>query len=325
MSNTAGVAPAILKLRPTLDQGQQEIIGHLEGPVRGIAGPGAGKTLVVALRGANLLLQGQARPEELILCTYNRAAARELQRRFVTLASAAGCREDLERVRIGTIHGLCNRILRRHPRRVGLGRGYRLLNEEDQRRLMLERFDDIFGPGRGDLERRGWRRPHAVVNNARRYFDRIADEVIDPGDLIDDGGDFLAALGRCYHRYLRLLRDRNLADFAHLQVWVDELVDHDRIAADISGAVRHLMCDEYQDTSYVQERVLRRLAEGHGNIWVVGDDDQNLYRFRGASVRNILEFPVRYPDCRTVELTVNYRSHPAIVGFYDRWMAVAMD
>ena len=93
----------------------------------------------------------------------------------------------------------------------------------------------------------------------------------------------------------------------------------------ISAGVRYLICDEYQDTSYAQERILLRLCRDHGNICVVGDDDQSIYRFRGASVRNLLEFPGHFSSCHTVELNVNYRSHPAIVDFYDRWMATAAD
>ena len=95
MNHTAGVAPAILQLHPGLDQGQLELIGHTQGPTMGVAGPGTGKTLAVALRGANILLSGLSQPEELVLCTYSRPAARELRQRFTALATAAGCPGDL--------------------------------------------------------------------------------------------------------------------------------------------------------------------------------------------------------------------------------------
>ena len=149
---------------------------------------------------------------------------------------------------------------------MGLGPAYRLLNEVEQHDFMLERFEEIFGPSLPDLRRRGWQQQRAVVNNARRHFDRIADELIDPRDLLQGESDFLAALGCCYARYLRLLRQHNLVDFAHLQVWADALLQDDRIARKISGGIRHLMCDEYQDTSRVQEQVLLRLTETHGNL-----------------------------------------------------------
>ena len=326
-NNTVGVAPTILRLHPGLDQGQLEIIGHLDGPTLGIAGPGAGKTLAVALRGANILLLGRARPEDLVLCTYSRAAAGELRQRFITLATDAGCGGDLSRVRIGTIHGLCRRILQSHARRAGLRPRFAVLNEDEQERFLLRRFADVFGPDLDVLEREGWRwkEPHLVIRHALKYFERICDELIDPGELTGSWDPFHVALGRCYLRYRELLQDEGNADFDHLQRWAAELLEDDRIADPISDGIRHLVCDEYQDTSHVEELLLLRLSRAHGNICVVGDDDQSIYRFRGASVQNLLEFVDHFSHCRTVALNVNYRSHPDIVDFYDRWMATAAD
>ena len=327
MNDKAGVAPAILRRHPGLDRGQLELIGHLDGPARGIAGPGTGKTLAVALRGTNILLRDLAAPEELVLCTYSRAAARELRQRFITLATDAGYMGDLSRVRIGTIHGLCRRILRSHARRAGLRRNFTVLGEEEQYSLLSGRFDDVFGPDLDILEREGWRwkEPRLVIRHGGKYFERLCDELIDPGELTRSWDPFHAALGRCYLRYRDLLLDEGVADFDHLQRWAAELLEDDRIADPISDGIRYLVCDEYQDTSTVEELLLLRLSRSHGNICVVGDDDQSIYRFRGASVRNLLEFPDRFASCHTVELGVNYRSHPDIVDFYDRWMAGAAD
>ena len=327
MHDKSGIAPAILRQHPRLDQGQLEIIGHLDGPVRGIAGPGSGKTLAVALRGVNILVRGSARPEELVLCTYSRAAARELRRRFITLARAAGCTGDLSRVRIGTIHGLCRRILRSHARLAGLPPQFAVLNEDEQGRLLHRHFDDVFGPDLDILEGEGWRwrEPRLVVRHGGKYFERICDELIDPGELVRSGDPFHAALGQCYLRYRDLLLDEGSADFDHLQRWTAELLEGRRIAGPVSDGILHLVCDEYQDTSAVQEMLLLRLSRSHGNLCVVGDDDQSIYRFRGASARNLLEFPDHFPDCHTVELSVNHRSHPAIVDFYNQWMATPAD
>ena len=327
MSKTAGVAPAILRQHPELDHGQLELVGHLDGPTQGIAGPGTGKTLAVALRGANILLQGRAEPEQLVLCTYSRAAARELRQRFIILSGGTGCPGDLSQVRIGTIHGLCRRILRSHARRAGLRPGFEVLNENDHGRLLAQYFDDVFGPDLDLLEREGWRwrEPRLVIRNARKYFERICDELIDPGELTSSWDPFHAALGRCYRRYRNLLQYEGCADFDHLQQWAAELLEDDNIADPIAGGIRHLICDEYQDTSAVQEFILLRLSRSHGNLCVVGDDDQSVYRFRGASVRNLLEFPDRFRRCHTVELSVNHRSHPDIVHFYNRWMARVAD
>ena len=164
-----------------------------------------------------------------------------------------------------------------------------------------------------------------MIRHGGKYFERLCDDLIDPGELTSSWDPFHAALGRCYDRYRDLLLDEGRADFDHLQRWAAELLEDDRIADPISDGVRYLVCDEYQDTSTVEELLLLRLSRSHGNICVVGDDDQSIYRFRGASVRNLLEFPDRFASCHTVELNVNYRSHPDIVDFYDRWMAGAAD
>ena len=174
------------------------------------------------------------------------------------------------------------------------------------------------------MDSRGWRRRAAVIRNAVRYFDRICDELVDPWDLIDSDSRFKAALGRSYLRYENLLLDQGLADFAHLQRWTVELLERDgQIADEISGGIRHLMCDEYQDTSHAQELLLTLLAGRHDNLCVVGDDDQGLYRFRGASVENMIRFPERHPDCRVVELNVNHRSHATIIRAFTSWMRSA--
>ena len=324
---SAEIAPAILCLYPDLDPGQRDMIAHLDGPTMGIAGPGAGKTLVVALRGANILLLGRAQPEELVLCTYNRAAARELRERFVAMATATGYDGDVSRVRVATIHSLCGSLLRTQPESVGLRLGFGILGGNDQEEFLSRHFDEIFGADVIDLERRGWRwrEPRLAVRQARKHIERICDELIDPRDLARSGDLFHVALGRCVLRYRDLLLAENLADFEHLQVWAHRLLDDDDVARRISQGIRYLICDEYQDVSHVQERLLLRLSETHGNLCVVGDEDQSLYRFRGASAGNLLRFPERSGRCHTVPLTVNYRSHPAIVGFYNGWMATAAD
>ena len=214
MKTTAGVAPVILSLYPQLDAGQLELISSLDGPTLGVAGPGAGKTLTLALRAANILVRGLARPEELLLCTYNADAAGELRQRFDAVASAADYGVNTGRTRVGTIHSLCGRLLAEYPERVGLRRGFHLLDNQHQSNLLQQRFDDVFGPDLRDLEGRGWRCPPAVVRGALKYFERICDEVINPRDLTRSRSSFIAAVGRCYRRYERLLQDENAADFA---------------------------------------------------------------------------------------------------------------
>ena len=133
----------------------------------------------------------------------------------------------------------------------------------------------------------------------------------------------LAAIGAACQHYEQALLNANRVDFAHLQRLVYDMLDDPARAGTLSPRPRYLLVDEYQDTNYIQEQLLLKLAGADRNLCVVGDEDQSLYRFRGATVRNILEFPRRVTGCTTVALTTNYRSHRAIVERYDRWMASA--
>ena len=220
---------------------------------------------------------------------------------------------------------LCHRLLAPHAGEVGLRPEYRVLDKSEQHLLLHQEFDAVIGPDWDILSGRGWRNGVHTVAEAARYFDRICDETIDVDVIAGSKRPFIAALGRCLRRYRELLLARNAVDFAHLQVWAELVMCEGGAASRAGETVRHLMVDEFQDTSRVQLRILSRLAGTHGNIAVVGDDDQSIYRFRGASVANLLEFPRRFPGCRTVELTTNYRSHRDIVAAVGRWMATAAD
>ena len=316
-------SPVILRLHPELDADQRTVIAHRDGPLLVIAGPGSGKTLCLQLRAVNLLLTGQCLPGGLVLCTFGRNAARRLGQRFLRSARVCGVPGDLSRVRISTVHSLCHRILAPHAGAAGLRPGYRLLDEPEQQLLMQEEFDAVLGPDWDILARRGWREGIHGAAEAARYMDRICDELIDAEVLAGSERPFLAAVGRSCRRYRQLLRERNLADFSHLQVWAHRVLQDDDIAAALGGDIRHLMVDEYQDVSRVQTGILQRLAGAHGNVAVVGDDDQAIHRFRGASVASILEFPRRFPGCRVLGLTTNYRSHRDIVASTGRWMDTA--
>ena len=317
------ISPIIHRLQPELDDQQRAVVGHLEGPLLVIAGPGAGKTRTVVWRAVNLLLQGAVNPAELALCTFSKKAAGELRQRFDAAARTAGCADDLSAVRVSTVHSLCRRIVSQHGKAVGYKPDFALLDEFAQLDLMNAHYHRIFGPDRDELRRRGWRTREFTLRQARRYFERVAEEAIDPEALADSKDPFHAAVGRCCLRYESVLKERGALDLSRLQVEADALLQADAVAQSVGATVRHLMVDEYQDTSCVQERVLLRLAQAHGNIAVVGDDDQSIYRFRGASVRNLLEFPERFREAAVIRLTVNYRSHPGIVRAFDDWMASA--
>lgn len=168
-----------------------------------------------------------------------------------------------------------------------------------------------------------WNTRWAAIEGARAYFDKITEELIAAERLQTDRNPALQRIGKAYLAYEYALFSNNRIDFAHLQKLLYDLLLDPEVAPAITRGVKYVLVDEYQDTNFIQEQILVKLSAATGNLCVVGDEDQSLYRFRGATVRNLLEFTARFPDCAVVKLTTNYRSHKRIVAAYDRWMASA--
>ena len=317
------IAPAIAKHYPALNDAQRTIVGHLDGPLLVIAGPGSGKTFSIVLRALNLLLLEMAQPRQLVLCTFTEKAAFEMRDRLAAAAREVGYAGDLSDLTVSTIHGFCTRILTQHRHRTALGHNFDTLDELTQLLFIFDHFDEIIGPAENDRFLLRWKTRWTAIEGARGYFDKITEELVDPAQLIASANPFHVAIGHAYQRYERTLLDANRTDFAHLQRLAYDLMGDPDTAGAVTRDLRYVLVDEYQDTNYIQEQLLLKLTEKTRNLCVVGDEDQSLYRFRGATVRNILEFPERMPGCAVVKLTTNYRSHRAIVERYDRWMASA--
>jgi DNA helicase-2/ATP-dependent DNA helicase PcrA len=288
-----------------------------------IAGPGSGKTFSLVLRTLNLLLLEKAKSSELVVCTFTEKAAFELRDRVAAAARKTGYKQDLSELRVGTIHGICNSLLMDHRHRTPLGNNYETLDELTQLLFIFDHFDEIVGPEINGTYMGRWRTKWTAIEGLCAYLNKITEELVDSDSLARSSDLFHQLLGRAYQRYRTALFEKNKIDFAHQQKLVHDLLSEPDLCSVIAKGVRYVMVDEYQDTNYVQEQVLSRLASGTGNICVVGDEDQSLYRFRGATVRNLLEFPGRFKDCRTVKLTTNYRSHAEIISAYDHWMKSA--
>jgi DNA helicase-2/ATP-dependent DNA helicase PcrA len=317
------IAPAIPHHFRRLNAVQREIIGHVDGPLLVIAGPGSGKTYSVVLRALNLLLLQKALPRQIVLCTFTEKAAYEMRDRLAAAAREVGYAGDLSELTASTIHSFCNRILTQHRHRTELGHGYDTLDELTQLLFIFEHFDEIIGLPDNDLYLQRWKTRWTAITGARAYFDKITEELVDPARLVASADPFLRDIGEAYRSYERSLLKANRIDFAHLQRIVLDLLHEPATAEAVTRDLRYVLVDEYQDTNYVQEQLLLKITEKSQNLCVVGDEDQSLYRFRGATVRNILEFPQRMPGCKVLKLTTNYRSHRAIVDRYDRWMAWA--
>jgi DNA helicase-2/ATP-dependent DNA helicase PcrA len=314
------IAPTIPDNYPDLNKSQRDIVAHLDGPLLVVAGPGSGKTYSIVLRALNLLLLEKAAPRGIILCTFTEKAAFEMRDRLSAAAQKVGYKGDLSELRVSTIHGLCNWILTQHRHRTELGHNFETLDELTQLLFIFDHFAEIIGVEENGLYIGRWKTRWTAIEGARNYFDKITEELIDPAELLSSNSPFLKGLGQAYVAYSRLLLENNRVDFAHLQRIVYTLLVNSEHVRALTNDIRYVLVDEYQDTNYIQEQLLLKLTEKTRNLCVVGDEDQSLYRFRGATVRNILEFPARFSECPVVKLTTNYRSHRAIVERYDRWM-----
>jgi DNA helicase-2/ATP-dependent DNA helicase PcrA len=304
-----------------LNENQSSIVAHDSGPLLVIAGPGSGKTRSLILLAMNLLLLDRAKPAEIILCTYTEKAAYEMQDRIFDLAKKVNYRRDISQMRIGTIHSICNRLIIEHLHRVEmLGNNYETLDELPQRLLIFEWMDEICKPDPTFFMNRWGTTRWKTAKKLQSFFDKITEELIDINSLISSRDRFLVCIANTYHAYQKMLIVHNHVDFAHLQKIVYGLLRNPSISQHITKGIRYVLVDEYQDTNYIQEQILIKLASETRNICVVGDEDQSLYRFRGATVQNIREFRDHFPECKRIYLTMNYRSHPKIIAIYNRWI-----
>ena len=302
---------------------QQEAIHITEGPLLIIAGPGSGKTFTLVERIYRLISENRIPPERLFVSTFTEKAAAELITRISSRLDADNIVVNLNEMYIGTFHSICLRFLEENREFTRLRRNFTLLDQFDQQYFLYQRLSDYHElEGREHiLGNTSWWRS---AQNLMTWINKVSEEALDPEVLLNATEPEVQALGRCYQQYQRHLEEENCLDFSTIQVEALRLLDeHPEILDEIRTKIQYLMVDEYQDTNTIQERLLFKLAAPDFNLCVVGDDDQGLYRFRGATIRNILEFPQNDFSgkvCRQVNLTTNYRSHPDIIEFYNHWI-----
>ena len=312
-----------------LNEDQRKIVLHDDGPLLVIAGPGSGKTECLTLRAMNLLLLKNPKPSELIVCTYTEKAAFEIQDRLSDIARNIEYHEDISQMRVGTIHSICNRLIAENlhrmtyanDRRPPIGNNYSTLDHLPQRLFIFEHLKEICGQHIQFFIDR-WNTSWNASKQFQSHFDKITEELIDVNELRSQRETFLRCLADTYRTYQRLLAQYNQVDFAHLQKIVYGFLKNSDIADYILRGIRYILVDEYQDTNYIQEQILIKLAAKTKNICVVGDEDQSLYRFRGATVQNIRRFEQVYKIHKDeiVFLSTNYRSHPGIIDTYNNWI-----
>ncbi|MBN1466548.1 UvrD-helicase domain-containing protein [candidate division KSB1 bacterium] len=288
------------RLLSDLNDAQRQAVMQLDGPVLILAGAGSGKTRVLTYRIAHLIASGKATSKDIIALTFTNKAAGEMRDRVHKLVPDSGAT-----MWVGTFHSLFARILRREADRIGFSHNFTIYDADDQEALIKT----IMNENKISTQVHS---PKLIAYS----ISRAKNAMIGPEEFQTEADNpAKQAVATVYHDYMRQLRRLNAMDFDDLLVKPVELFRlYPLVKEYYQDRFRYILVDEYQDTNHAQYFVLRELADKFNNICVVGDDDQSIYRWRGAEVRNILEFEKDYPKCAKYRLEQNYRSTPAILG-----------
>lgn len=314
------------ELLADLNEEQRAAVTFGEGPLLVVAGVGTGKTTVITRRISWLIAQKRAKPAEILALTFTERAAAEMEER-VDLLVPYGYIE----AQIGTFHSFCDRVLRENAVLLGLSPDYRILTEAEQVIFLKEHLFEL------PLERfRPLGNPVKHLRAILTLFSRAKDEDVTPQEYLahaerlakqftegasDDAEKAVLAeelaeqseLAKTYEAYQRLLAENGYVDFGDLITLALKLLrEHPLVLKRYQERFRYILVDEFQDTNYAQFELLKLLS-GHRNLTVCGDDDQSIYKFRGAAISNILNFQAEYPDAELVVLKKNYRSTQEIL------------
>ncbi|MGN1031285.1 MAG: ATP-dependent helicase [Butyricicoccaceae bacterium] len=327
-----------------LNERQCEAVFHTEGPLLILAGAGSGKTTVLINRIINLLRFGEGysceyapegateddlallrdyfvspseelrmsaellcavdppRPWNIIAITFTNKAAKELQERLER-AVGADCANQIW---ASTFHSACVRILRRDIERLGFGKSFTIYDTDDQKRVLT-----------AILKRRNLSEKIYDVRTVAGMIGRAKDNLLTPKQFAEEvrGDEYKTTVAAIYKEYAHTLRESNALDFDDIIMKTVQLFQQNPdVLERYQRQFRYVLCDEYQDTNHAQYVLISLLAGGYGNVCVVGDDDQSIYKFRGATIANILEFEQHYPHTRTIRLEQNYRSTQNILS-----------
>ena len=282
-----------------LNPAQREAVLHTEGPLLVIAGAGSGKTRVLTHRVAHLITAVGVKPNEILAITFTNKAAGEMRERLTGMLGPVA-----RAIWILTFHAACGRILRSEAERLGYRSNFTIYDSQDQQRLVKQCLDEL----EKDPKRFVPRGIHAQISNAKN-------QLVTPKRYAEQVASFYdQTVAEVYELYQKRLAASNAVDFDDmLMLTVQILESFPDARKKWQNAFRYVLVDEYQDTNHAQYRLLQLLAEHHHNVCAVGDPDQSIYAFRGADIRNILEFERDFPETRTIALEQNYRSTNAIL------------
>ena len=282
-----------------LNPAQREAVLATEGPVLVVAGAGSGKTRVLTYRIAHLVAAVGVKPQEILAITFTNKAAGEMRERLQSVVGAVA-----RTMWVMTFHAACGRILRREAPRLGYRSNFTIYDQADQVRLVKQCLEELDR----DPKRFVPRGIHAQISNAKN-------QLVSPEEYKNRVASFFdQTVADVYELYQRRLLDSNAADFDDLLMLTVEVLDRfPEARKKWQKAFRYVLVDEYQDTNHAQYRLLQLLAGEHKNVFAVGDPDQSIYAFRGADIRNIMEFERDFGGAKQIALEQNYRSTNAVL------------
>ncbi len=288
------------RLLAELNEPQRQAVRHGEGPLLVLAGAGSGKTRVLTHRIAYLLATGKARPGEILAITFTNKAATEMRERVEALVGRSA-----RAMWVTTFHSACARMLRADAERLGYSRGFTIYDESDSLRMLKRCMEELHV----DPKRYPPRAIRSQISGAKN-------QLVDADAYAQaQGSVFEETTAGVYHLYEKRMVEANAMDFDDLLVrTVNALELFEEVRERWRRTFRHVLVDEYQDTNHAQYRLLQLLTSEHGNLMVVGDEDQSIYGFRHADIRNILDFERDFPDAEVVKLEQNYRSTQTILS-----------
>ena len=291
-----------------LNEPQREAVYHTDGPLLILAGAGSGKTRVLTHRIAYLIEERNVNPWNILAITFTNKAAGEMRERVDSLVGFGS-----ESIWVSTFHSMCVRILRRFIDRLGYDNRFTIYDTDDQKTLMKEVCKKVAIDTKVFKERSLM----SAISSAKN-------ELILPDEFeLNAGGDFAKLkIAKVYREYEAQLKANNALDFDDLLVKTVQLLQtQPDVLENYQERFRYIMVDEYQDTNTVQFQLVRLLAGKYRNLCVVGDDDQSIYKFRGANIRNILDFEHEFSDACVIKLEQNYRSTGNILNAANRVIA----
>ena len=284
-----------------LNKAQKEAVMHLNGPLLIVAGAGSGKTKVLTTRIANIIKEKKAYPNQILAVTFTNKAAKEMQKRVSKILGSAAIGLSW----LGTFHSICAKLLRKHASAVNLNSNFTIIDTDDQIRLIK----NICKSENIDIKQLSPRYVLAII-------DRWKNKGFYPNEVVINKKDiYEKTILPIYKIYQQKLTDLNSCDFGDLILHAVKILEKNSDIRDIySKNFKYILVDEYQDTNFIQSKWLKLLAQKNNNICCVGDDDQSIYSWRGAEIKNFLEFDQVYENTKVIRLEQNYRSTQNILS-----------